>query len=590
MTPSLVNPDDPLALQRRAPGLLPTAGASPAPAAASSLLPRAGTSGGELVGKQPTNAMSGASELLPGLRQIGNTNLANRPVLRNPDGSRSTESSASFGTDKGETLLPTVINGKRLTNDQALNAYQQSGKHMGIFDTPENADNYASGLEAVHEKEAAAGKYGTELPRAGSAGTSSPARTSAMPTAGSQPSPAQTELTRLQTTGPGYSQVKNPFLRGLATVGNVAASMFPKAAPFIPGTDQHHGMLLAGAGRAVAGEQAGKENEARTQLQEAQAEEQKSLPDLHKTQTELAGEKLAHKNENDQANIKLKQAEEDRKTAEDKAKIVQHLRDTGYDEDGNPLTRDQMPPAQQAQYDLRVSHKELTDAQKDFEAAKTKNLPIQMDLAQKRIENAKRNRDLAVDRLELSKEQFEMRAHGTEGGQALPGAMLDDNDHPIGTAFQQNVRPTGQERNKADLAGSAHDQIADLKGIVAKRADIFGPAAGRKTDFTVWLGSQDPDAQRFRAARTIAGDHLAGVFGGRSETALKALDDAIGQFKDNPAALQAGLDQLDKANTRFLQKGTVKTSGSKADTGEPQRPAGVPADAKWNADKRQWEK
>jgi hypothetical protein len=35
----------------------------------------------------------------------------------------------------------------------------------------------------------------------------------------------------------------------------------------------------------------------------------------------------------------------------------------------------------------------------------------------------------------------------------------------------------------------------------------------------MWLGSQDPDAQRFKAARTIAADHLAGVFGGRSETA-----------------------------------------------------------------------
>jgi len=125
------------------------------------------------------------------------------------------------------------------------------------------------------------------------------------------------------------------------------------------------------------------------------------------------------------------------------------------------------------------------------------------------------------------------------------------------------VRPTGQERNKADLANSAHDQIQDMKGIVQKRQDIFGPAAGRKTDFTVWIGSQDPDAQRFRAARTIAGDHLAGVFGGRSEAALQALDSAIGHFKDNPAAITAGLDQLDKANQRFVQAGTVKTAASK---------------------------
>ena len=142
--------------------------------------------------------------------------------------------------------------------------------------------------------------------------------------------------------------------------------------------------------------------------------------------------------------------------------------------------------------------------------------------------------------------------------------MLDDNGNTVGTAFQQNVRPTGTERNKADMAASAAEQISALRGIVKNRPDIFGPVAGRKTDFDVWAGSQDPDAQRFRAARTIAGDHLAGTFGGRSEAALAEIDKAIGQFHDNPAAVDAGLDQLGKANNRFLQAGTVRTNGSKA--------------------------
>ena len=114
------------------------------------------------------------------------------------------------------------------------------------------------------------------------------------------------------------------------------------------------------------------------------------------------------------------------------------------------------------------------------------------------------------------------------------------------------------------MANSADQQINDMKEIVAKRPDVFGPVAGRKTDFTVWAGSQDPDAQRFRAARTIAGDHLAGTFGGRSEAALAALDNAIGQFKDNPAAVTAGLDQLQEANHLFQKAGKVKTAGSNA--------------------------
>ena len=153
-------------------------------------------------------------------------------------------------------------------------------------------------------------------------------------------------------------------------------------------------------------------------------------------------------------------------------------------------------------------------------------------------------------------------ANGTDlQGNPLPGAMLTDEGTPVGSSQATNVRPTGQERNKADMASSAAQQIDDMKDIVKKRPDIFGPASGRVTDFNVWVGSQDPDAQRFRAARTIAGDHLAGTFGGRSEAALNALDSAIGHFRDNPAAIEAGLNQLKEANHLFLQRGTVHTVG-----------------------------
>jgi hypothetical protein len=162
-------------------------------------------------------------------------------------------------------------------------------------------------------------------------------------------------------------------------------------------------------------------------------------------------------------------------------------------------------------------------------------------------------------------EQLAGKPKGHTPGQTFgPQPPADDENKPVGTAFQQNVRPTGQERNKGDLASSAHEQLQDIKSIVQKRQDIFGPAAGRKTEFTVWLGSQDPDAQRFKAARTIAADHLAGVFGGRSEAALSALDSAIGHYKDNPDAILKGIDQLDKANTRFSKVGTPKTAGSNA--------------------------
>src|SRR5207302_2927587 len=100
-----------------------------------------------------------------GLVEPGNLNLSGRPVIQNADGSHSSEYSTSFGTDKGEVLVPTVVDGKFLTPDgtkplkgskqeqqmyaRARDHYRQTGQHLGIFDTPENADAYAT---AVHNR------------------------------------------------------------------------------------------------------------------------------------------------------------------------------------------------------------------------------------------------------------------------------------------------------------------------------------------------------------------------------------------------------------------------------------------------------
>jgi hypothetical protein len=211
-------------------------------------------------------------------------------------------------------------------------------------------------------------------------------------------------------------------------------------------------------------------------------------------------------------------------------------------------------------YQDRQALKELRAAQKDHAEAQAEAAAALNDPTSPRFKQAQQRLAVATNRLSLSEQQFEMRARGTNQGQALPGAMLDPSGNVVGTAFQQNIRPTGQERNKADMARSAKEQLSDIRDILTRRKDIFGPIKGRTTDFQVWLGSQDPDAQRFRAARTIAGDHLAGTFGGRSEAALEALDSAIGRFKDNPAAALAGVDQLIKANDRFIQAGTVSTA------------------------------
>lgn len=82
-----------------------------------------------------------------GQLERSNIDLGSRPMVRNPDGSVSTVRSMSANFGDGEVLLPTVSSlGALLSADDAINAYRQTGKHLGVFDTPSNADAYAARL------------------------------------------------------------------------------------------------------------------------------------------------------------------------------------------------------------------------------------------------------------------------------------------------------------------------------------------------------------------------------------------------------------------------------------------------------------
>ena len=78
----------------------------------------------------------------------GNIDLTNRPEVKNSDGTYSTVKTITVGTDQGTVLLPTIINGKAVSNEEAIQHFKDTGQSMGVFKDEESASNYD---KTVHE-------------------------------------------------------------------------------------------------------------------------------------------------------------------------------------------------------------------------------------------------------------------------------------------------------------------------------------------------------------------------------------------------------------------------------------------------------
>ena len=58
---------------------------------------------------------------------------------------------AGLKCDTGkEILVPSVINGRIVSEDEAIDHYYETGEYLGMFDTPDEADEYA---EMLHNRQ-----------------------------------------------------------------------------------------------------------------------------------------------------------------------------------------------------------------------------------------------------------------------------------------------------------------------------------------------------------------------------------------------------------------------------------------------------
>ena len=87
-----------------------------------------------------------------GLLAPGNIDLAHRPIAKTEDGRIATVRSMGIEEDGKQILIPTVVDGKIVSNAEAIKHYHDTGENLGKFDTVANANQYSQDLHRAQQE------------------------------------------------------------------------------------------------------------------------------------------------------------------------------------------------------------------------------------------------------------------------------------------------------------------------------------------------------------------------------------------------------------------------------------------------------
>lgn len=387
----------------------------------------------------------------------------------------------------------------------------------------------------------------------------------------------KTELQRRIDTGSGISQIhskiegalpNHPFLGKVLGWGAQVPAMIgdsllrtvnPLLDASIPGTSGHHSIDVAQSGNRVAADESQNREEAQTQNLNLQ-------PQLKQAQGALAQEKQDEVENNHHA---TQQANHD--------KYVAGLREHGLAPDESdptgtklrPLKYEEMSEPQQAVYDLKGAQEETERATADLKRAQADPNSSVYKLAQQRLQSAQEAHVIALQRLGLSEKQFEMRSQGTVNGVAPAGAMIADDGRSVGTAFQQNVRPTTTQRDaagRAQIGESIRKRLLTQLQDPAIRAQI-GPIMGRAKNAEEFVGALPANLAEFGNDLKSYAAFQAGMHPVRGIGGLQYFDKVMGGLGQTPEQMMGKFQSNHNTAMDVEKLGTPNTAGSNAAQG-----------------------
>jgi hypothetical protein len=396
------------------------------------------------------------------------------------------------------------------------------------------------------------------------------------PTTAALPSnPLVEKMSDQVAAGPGWHGIHNPFLKGLAAVGDtIGSGLFPEFAQFVPGTTAHHNELLGEEENQLGQEQKATKATDESRLQNAQAAERESLPELHNTQAELATSKLTQakdiadaKQGTADAKQALADAEAERKRGESQQKIATGLAEHGLKMDPEtkqliPLPYTEMSEPQKAAHDLKAAQAELTTARSDYVTAQKDGIPAAQELARKRVDAAQESAATAAGRLGLSRDEFNAQFLGTApGGEALAGGETDENGKPIGTKVAAGNKPGATVQGRASQAGSIIEVGNNLKAEIDKHKDALGNLSDYWKQATNGTPIADPVASKLMSEIASYAALQPAMHGMRGGQAMKEFEKMVGGIPKDPEALKAAIDGIGETAAVIKKQGQPAHAG-----------------------------